>query len=91
MVVNVEYRLAPEHKIPACYEDASIAVRWCMAHKEELTGSKESKVGVAGDSAGGNIAAVMCQSIPGLNYQVTHYLQSLQKLYSSIADLTKQL
>lgn len=77
MVVNVEYRLAPENKIPACYEDAAAVVRWCMTHKKELTGNKDSKLGVAGDSAGGNIAAVIGLTIPGLDYQV-NYNQTIQ-------------
>lgn len=70
MVVNVEYRLAPEHKFPACYEDGRLATEWCLANKEKLGGTKDCLVGVAGDSAGGNISATVCHLVPGLDYQV---------------------
>ena len=71
MVVNVEYRLAPEHRYPACYEDAQSVLRWCLDNKLQLAGTDKCLLGVAGDSAGGNISASVCHLVPGIDYQVT--------------------
>lgn len=70
MVVNVEYRLSPEHKFPACYVDAEAVVRWALANKREIANNSSAIVGVAGDSAGGNIAASICHIVRTLDYQV---------------------
>ncbi|WP_424015582.1 alpha/beta hydrolase [Halorubrum xinjiangense] len=55
-VLSVEYRLAPEHPFPAAVEDAYAAVEWAADSTERLRGTGD--VAVAGDSAGGNLAAV---------------------------------
>uniref|UniRef100_A0AAU2JLI0 Alpha/beta hydrolase n=1 Tax=Streptomyces sp. NBC_00049 TaxID=2903617 RepID=A0AAU2JLI0_9ACTN len=55
-VVSVDYRRAPEHRFPAAVEDAHAALCWAGEHIEELGGAPEALV-VAGDSAGGNLAA----------------------------------
>lgn len=57
-VVLVEYRLAPEHRYPAAVDDAYAALQWVGSHLKEIAG-REVPLIVAGDSAGGNLAAVM--------------------------------
>ncbi|HXJ77150.1 MAG TPA: alpha/beta hydrolase [Candidatus Methylomirabilis sp.] len=60
LVVSVDYRLAPENKFPAAVDDSFAAYRWLRAHAREL-GGDPGRVGVAGDSAGGNLSAVVSQ------------------------------
>ncbi|MBN8869293.1 MAG: alpha/beta hydrolase [Solirubrobacterales bacterium] len=63
-VLSVEYRLAPEHPLPAQSEDALLAWRSVTADPARF-GADPSRVGVIGDSAGAHIAAVLCLDLKG--------------------------
>ncbi|WP_313024435.1 alpha/beta hydrolase [Pseudomonas lopnurensis] len=77
VVISVDYRLAPEHKYPAAADDAYAATLWAAAHASEL-GADPARLLVGGDSAGGNLAAVVSlrardQGGPAIAHQLLLY------------------
>ena len=80
-VVSVDYRLAPEHPFPAAVEDACAATAWIADHAAELA-IDPTCLAVAGDSAGGTLAAVVCQTAKGSGLKI-----ALQVLLCPVTDI----
>lgn len=77
VIVSVDYRLAPEHRFPAAVDDSFAALEWVHAHAGDLGGDPD-RMAVAGDSAGGNLAAVTAMLTrdrqgPPLRFQLLVY------------------
>jgi acetyl esterase len=77
VVVSVDYRLAPEYPFPAAVDDAWAAVRWVSLHAADIGGDPDRLV-IAGDSAGGNLAAVVAMMArdhggPAIAFQLLIY------------------
>lgn len=77
IVVSIDYRLAPENPFPAAVEDAYVATKWVSENAQEF-GGDPNRHGVAGESAGGNLAAVVThmaqkEGTPDLTYQLLMY------------------
>ena len=95
IVVSVDYRLAPEHKFPAAADDCYAATQWVMNNATLINGDPD-RVAVGGDSAGGNLAAVVAlmardRAGPALVFQllvypVTDYYTAGTPSYQENAD-----
>lgn len=92
-VISVDYRLAPEHPFPAAIQDCYAVFEWVIRNVNELDGDSSS-ISIGGDSAGGNLATVVCLMVRDRNknviskqvlfYPVTDYFSVLNKtLYRS--------
>ncbi len=64
IVAGVDYRLSPEYRFPAALDDSLAAVRWLAANAADV-GGDGSRLAVVGDSAGGNLAAVVARRLRG--------------------------
>jgi len=73
LIVSVDYRLAPEYKFPAPLEDGWAALTWLRANGTSL-GGDPTRIAVAGDSAGGNIAAVIAHKARDHSVDLRHQL-----------------
>jgi len=82
-ILSVDYRLAPEHKAPTAPEDGLASYLWARAHADDL-GVDGDRIGVGGDSAGGNLAAV----ISHFCIERGHRLPEAQILIYPATDLT---
>ncbi|HHH29923.1 MAG TPA: alpha/beta hydrolase [Polyangiaceae bacterium] len=83
-VIAVDYRRAPEDPFPAAVEDAIAAFQWIRTHAEELDVDPD-RIAVGGDSAGGNLAAVVCQQL----LQAGQPTPCFQLLIYPATDLTR--
>ncbi|BFZ18809.1 hypothetical protein BsWGS_21848 [Bradybaena similaris] len=74
IVLNVEYRLMPNPDAPyASFDDAEVVTRWVMENKAAVGGKPNSKVGVGGDSAGGQLAISVTNEVPDLDFEILIY------------------
>ena len=78
VVLSVGYRLAPEARFPKPFQDALAATRWAAAHISRL-GADATRLAVAGDSAGGNLAAAVATALAGTSIRLAAQLLAYPK------------
>jgi acetyl esterase len=95
-VISVDYRLAPEHKFPGAVEDSIAATKWIAENAKSL-GIDANRLAVGGDSAGGNLTAVVAQhardrGVPKLRFQLMIYPAcDMGMTHPSITEFAEQL
>jgi acetyl esterase/lipase len=82
-IISVDYRLAPEHQFPAAVDDSYFVSKWVFDNAAEL-GLDQTRIAVGGDSAGGTLAAVVCQTAKLLDGPKL----ALQVLFCPVTDAT---
>lgn len=73
VIVSVNYQKAPEHKFPIPFNDCYAALEWTVAHAKELN-IDPSKIGVGGDSAGGNLASAVALKARDMGIRLAYQL-----------------
>jgi acetyl esterase/lipase len=81
-IISVDYRLAPEHQFPAAVDDSYFVSKWVFDNATEL-GLDRRRIAVGGDSAGGTLAAVVCQTAKLYGPKL-----ALQVLFCPVTDAT---
>ncbi len=84
-VMSIDYRLAPETIFPGAVDDAYAATMWCSQNADDL-GINSAAIAVGGDSAGGNLAAVLSQ----LSHDSRDFHVALQVLIYPVTDLSRE-
>lgn len=86
VVVSVDYRMAPEHRAPTASHDAIDVVRWLHEHADH--GVDRDRIGLCGDSAGGNLSAIVAQELRDLRAATGEPVIRHQALIYPATDLT---
>ncbi len=90
-VVSVDYRMGPEHRFPAAVDDCVVATRWLQARDTATAlGLDARRVAVGGDSAGGNLAAVVALSLRDAADAAQHAALAFQLLIYPATDMRGQ-
>lgn len=76
IVISVEYRKAPESKFPAAHDDAFAAYKWAMANASKI-GGDSSRMALAGESAGGNLAVATAMAVRDAKLPLPKYVLSV--------------
>lgn len=89
LLLSVDYRLAPEHRFPAAVDDAEDALKWACVQAASL-GADPSRVAVAGDSAGGALAAAVARQCRAMGISLCHHLLIYPVMDAACDSLSQQ-